>query len=115
MKSNFNRRSFFKLSLTSFAVLPIVGRSADALAAACSAKAPAGKNVIQATDSMAKNNAYVADATASKDAKYKAGANCGNCIFYQKAKEDSGHAPCPMMGNKFVSTCGWCKLYKVKA
>jgi hypothetical protein len=55
------------------------------------------------------------DSNSSKNALHKAGQSCANCNFYTVAKADSGYAPCAMMGNKFVTNCGWCKSFKAKA
>ena len=57
---------------------------------------------------------YVADATKSKDPKYTAGSNCGNCVLFQgKATDKAG--PCPLYAGKQVSTAGWCSAYAKKA
>ncbi|OUR97058.1 hypothetical protein A9Q84_12055 [Halobacteriovorax marinus] len=106
-----SRRSFFKKAFATMAVVPFMG---EAFAKACvAAAAPVGKKVLKLTDKAAKRLKYVLDATMSKHKKYKQGAICGNCKFYKLKKEASGHAPCSMMGNKYVTTCGWCKSYRL--
>lgn len=104
-----NRRSFFQMGLASLATLPLASK---VFASACPASAPAGKAVATETDPMASKLEYVADNTKSKNALHKAGDTCGGCKFYQKAKTEGGYAPCPMVGNKYVSSCGWCKSFK---
>jgi hypothetical protein len=101
------RRDFFKTSLMSLATF-VTAR--EAFAAACKVgAAPAGKKV-------AKNKSrldYVLNAADAKGhKKFKAGSNCLNCKWYKKKKEVGGYAPCPMMANKYVSACGWCKSWK---
>lgn len=113
---NLNRRSFFSLALTAMAVVPFALKSNKSEAApACPTAPPAGKQVAKVGEGMGKSLEYVELASTSKNAKYKAGANCGNCKYYNVAKEAGGYAPCTMMGMKFVTTCGWCKSYLVKA
>lgn len=113
MKNNLSRRSFFQMFLGVVAVAPVVFKMGEANAAACGA-APAGKKVAQVGTGMAKGLDYVAVATDSKHAKYKAGQDCGNCKFYQAAKAEKDYAPCTMMGMSFVASCGWCKSYLKK-
>jgi len=115
MENNFSRRSFFKLSLSSLVALPFVLKSTKALAESCPAAAPAGKATASPTEGMGKSLEYVVDAKTSKNKIFKAGQNCGNCKFYAADKAAGGYAPCAMMGNKFVTNCGWCKSYKAKA
>lgn len=113
MENNkYSRRSFFKLGLSSLVAVPFLAKSANALAAGCPTTAPAGKQIASSTEGMGKSLEYVTDATTTKNALHKAGNNCGNCKFYNKKQEAGGYAPCAMMGNKFVTTCGWCKSYK---
>jgi hypothetical protein len=114
--SNVDRRSFFKMALTVIAVVPFAIKGiASASAAGCPTTAPAGKQVAQVGVGMAKSLEYVEVASASKNAKYKAGANCMNCKFYNDKKAEGGYAPCTMMGMKYVTNCGWCKSYQAKA
>jgi hypothetical protein len=116
MENKFTRRSFFSFSLAGLAALPFLTKAGKAFAAdACPTSAPAGKAVASSTEGMGKNLVYVTDAKTSKHALYKAGQNCANCTFYTAAKAEGGYAPCAMMGNKFVTNCGWCKSYKAKA
>lgn len=112
---NLDRRSFFKFALSAAAVTPLIFKSQSSLAAGCPTAAPAGKQVAKAGEGMAKSLEYVEVASASKNAKFKAGANCGNCKYYNDKKAEGGYAPCTMMGMKFVTNCGWCKSYLAKA
>jgi len=111
MNTTTSRRNFFKKTLATVAIVPFMG---EAFAKACvMAAAPVGKKVLALTDKAAKRLKYILDATKSTHKKYKAGDACGNCKFYKLKKEASGHAPCSMMGNKYVTTCGWCKSYRL--
>lgn len=116
MDDKLTRRSFFQMAVAAAAIVPFALKS-NALSAAdaCPAKVPAGKALGSPTEGMGKSLEYVLDAKTSKNPKYKAGSDCGNCKFYNAAKADSGHAPCTMMGMKYVSQCGWCKSYAAKA
>lgn len=110
------RRSFFQFAFVGFVGLPILLNPSKALSAdKCAAVPPKGKMVAKAGEGMAKTLQYVEDAKTSKNAKYKAGAHCGNCKFYNVAKEEGFYAPCTMLGMKYVTTCGWCISYIVKA
>lgn len=111
-----SRRSFFQFALVGVVGVPMLMSSMKSFAAdKCPAVPPKGKMIAKPGEGMAKTLQYVEDAKTSKNAKYKAGADCGNCKFYNRAKEDSAHAPCTMMGMKFVTTCGWCASYALKA
>jgi len=115
-EKNLDRRSFFSLALTAFAVVPFALKSQSAAAAAaCPTTAPAGKQVAKVGEGMAKGLEYVEVASTSKNAKFKAGSNCGNCKYFNVAKGEGGYAPCTMMGMKYVTNCGWCKSYLAKA
>ncbi|MGB0452275.1 MAG: high-potential iron-sulfur protein [Bacteriovoracaceae bacterium] len=117
------RRDLFKAIAGLSALLPLGKVLAQAKKAApaktggaCSAKpAPKGKKVLKEGDKTAKRVKYVDNATTSKHKKYKAGQLCSNCSFYKPKKKetDLGWAKCPMVGNKYVSACGWCNKYKV--
>lgn len=111
-----SRRSFFQYSLTAAIAAPLLIHSSDLFAQAkCPATPPAGKMVAKPGEGMAKSLQYVEDAKTSKHAKFKAGADCGNCKFFNKAKAEGGYAPCTMMGMRYVSSCGWCTTYMLKA
>lgn len=115
-KNSLSRRSFFKFAAAAVAVVPFVAKATKTLAAdACPAAGPAGKAIASTTEGMGKTLQYVTDAKTSKNAKYKAGAKCGTCKFYNAAKAEGGFAPCTMMGMKFVTNCGWCSSFAVKA
>jgi hypothetical protein len=115
MENKFSRRSFFKFGLSSLAVVPFLTKATSAFAADACGTAPAGKQLASPTEGMGKTAEYVMDAKTTKNALHKAGNNCGNCKFFNDKQAATGYAPCAMMGNKFVSNCGWCKLYKSKA
>ncbi len=116
MENKFSRRSFFTFSLSGLAIIPFFAKAGKLFAAdACPTKAPAGKPLAMSTEGMGKNLEYVIDANTSKNALHKAGQSCANCNFYTVAKAEGGYAPCVMMGNKYVTSCGWCKSFKAKA
>lgn len=113
-ENKLNRRSFFQFALA-LSSLSLLGKPTKLLAAEkCSTTPPPGKNIASPNEGMGKTLEYVVDASTSKNAKYKAGANCANCKFYNTAKLEGGHAPCTMLGMKYVSNCGWCKSYLSK-
>lgn len=115
MKEKLTRRSFFQMAIASAVVVPFALKGVNAVAAeSCPKVGPAGKQLGVPTEGMGKSLEYVLDAKTSKNAKYKAGDNCGNCKFYNQAKADGGYAPCTMMGMKYVTNCGWCKSYAKK-
>lgn len=105
-----DRRKFFQSALITVAGLT---GARKVLANECKVgAAPAGQKV--AADKERLDYESVA-ANAKGNAKYVEGSTCANCKFYKKEKEQNGFAPCPMMANKFVSNCGWCKSYAKKA
>ena len=109
------RRYFFQLAIAGIVGVPMLMNSIKSFAVdKCPAIPPKGKVIAKPTEGMGKTLQYVEDAKTSKNAKYKAGAHCGNCKFYNLAKEDSAYAPCTMMGMKFVANCGWCASYALK-
>lgn len=111
-----NRRSFFKMALSAFAVVPLVLKSTETLASAVcpGSTAPAGKKLAKVGVGMAKGLDYVESAETSKNAKYQKGQNCGNCKYFNDKKLETGYAPCTMLGMSYVTTCGWCKSYLKK-
>ena len=116
MGDKLNRRSFFQLAIAATLTVPFIAKTTKLFASdSCPATSPAGKPVAQPNEGMGKTLEYVTDATTSKNTKYKAGKNCGNCKFYNAAKAEAGYAPCTMLGMKYVTTCGWCKTYLQKA
>lgn len=115
-KETLSRRSFFKFALAGAAVVPFVAKATKSFAAdACPKTAPAGKQIAKPGEGMAKSLNYVEDAKTAKHAKFKAGASCATCKFYNAAKAEGGYAPCTMMGMKFVTNCGWCSSFAAKA
>lgn len=117
MDDKFSRRSFFQFAVAGLTVVPFIFKATKSFAAAeaCPAVAPKGKALGVPTEGMGKSLEYVLDAKTSKNAKYKAGSSCNNCKFYNAAKAEGGYAPCTMMGMKYVTHCGWCKSYALKA
>lgn len=116
MEDKLTRRSFFQMAVAAATIVPFALKATKSLAAdSCPKGPPAGKSIASETEGMGKGLEYVADAKTSKNAKYKAGMDCGNCKFFNAAKAEGGYAPCTMMGMKYVSTCGWCKSYAKKA
>lgn len=92
-----------------FMMQTVVGASALA-----SGVAMAAAPMVAETDANAKALGYVADATKSKNAKYKAGSACGNCALYQ-GKAGAASGPCPLFAGKQVSAKAWCTAYAKKA
>lgn len=113
-EKNLNRRSFFKFAVVGAVVAPLILKTSKAVAAGACGTAPAGKQVAEVGVGMAKSLDYVTAAETSKNTKYAKGQNCGNCKYYNEKKAESGHAPCTMMGMKYVTNCGWCKSYLKK-
>ena len=70
--------------------------------------------LVAETDANAKGLAYSADATKSKNAKYKAGQNCANCALFQ-GKAGDAEGGCPLFAGKQVSAKAWCSAYAKKA
>lgn len=104
------------MAVAAATIVPFALKATSSLAAdSCPKAPPAGKALGSPTEGMGKNLEYVLDAKTSKNAKYTAGSNCGNCKFYNDKKAEGGYAPCTMMGMKYVTTCGWCKSYAKKA
>ncbi len=91
-----------------FMMQSVVGASALASGVAMAATA------VAETDANAKALGYVADATKSKHAKYKAPAACGNCALFQ-GKAGAAAGGCPLFAGKEVSAKGWCSAYAKKA
>lgn len=60
-------------------------------------------------DPTAKAMSYIEDATASKNALYKAGSICANCQFYHGP--DVGYGTCQLFPGKAVNAKGWCTSY----
>ena len=115
-ENSVTRRSFFKFALAGAAVVPFVLKATNSFAAdKCPTTPPAGKPMVNSNEGMGKSFQYVADATTSKHAKYKAGSHCANCKFFNANKGEGGYAPCTMMGMKWVTNCGWCTSYAAKA
>ncbi len=109
-----NRRSAIKsliFAVTGFTLLRNSFFTSEAKATSCPAEPPAGKNVQKVGEGMGKTQEYVTDTASLKHAKYKTGDSCSNCKHYKKDKEEGGYAPCIMMANKYVTSCGWCKVY----
>lgn len=80
------------------------------------ADAPTGVRV-QESDPIAMALGYRADATRVDRAKfptYGPGHRCGTCQLFQGAAGARWGA-CPIMGNKLVSTQGWCSAWAQKS
>lgn len=106
------RRLFLKSIATALLAVPFVKAMAQDKKE-CPASAPADVKIVTSDAAPGKGLDYVALATESKNAKYKSGQDCSNCKFFKADKANGGYAPCTMMANKFVSSCGWCKSYTV--
>jgi hypothetical protein len=112
------RRNFLAKSLTFFGLVPLMNMG-KLFAAKCPQALKIDSEIVLAklidpSGATGKRLAYSANAEDSKGhKKYVAGSLCGNCKFYNVKKEDQAHAPCSMAGNKYVSSCGWCKTFKL--
>lgn len=110
------RRSFFKAAALGLSALPLLN-AGNAFAKACPQADPkdpkALKKLLDVKSKKATRLDYVANAVDSKHKKYKKGDDCGNCKFYKAKKEVENYAPCSMVGNRYVASCGWCKSHKV--
>lgn len=115
---NNSRRAFFKKSLMALVALPLLKSNKSMAAVACPQDPPKDKKaaakLLEADSSTGKRLEYVANASDSKNKKYKAGQNCGNCNFYAQKKMVENYAPCSMAANRYVANCGWCKSYREK-
>ena len=132
MKNINTRRTFFKWAFTSLGLVALVKSNNVLAEQTCPAAAPTDekvkKKLLKTTSSTAKRVAYVDNsATAKKNhaafmksndkklkgfKKYKDGSNCLGCKHYKNPKD--GYGKCPMVGNKYVPGCGWCKLFAAK-
>lgn len=63
-------------------------------------------------DPTAKALGYVEDASASTNAKHKAGDDCANCQFYTGGA--TGRGPCQLFPGKSVNAKGWCVSHSPK-
>lgn len=100
-----SRRRFLKLAAGTTAAAVVLGnlpRQAQA------ADLPA----VTEADPTAKALDYVEDAAASKNAKYKAGDDCANCMFYSGGP--TGRGPCQLFPGKSVNAKGWCVSHAPK-
>ena len=61
---------------------------------------------LDASDPAAKALGYVDDASATTNARHKAGDACANCQFYSGGP--TGYGPCQIFAGKSVSAKGWC-------
>lgn len=109
---SFNRRCLLKAGTMGLFAVPFLSMS-KAIAAGCSADAAAcKKGLMDKTDKRFKKYEYTLDAgTAKAHKKFKPNANCGNCNFYKIKKEKNSNAPCAMLGQKCVVSCGWCNKW----
>jgi hypothetical protein len=60
---------------------------------------------------------YIDDAAkvdVKKNATYKAGSNCSNCLQLSGGTEKDVWRPCNLFPNKLVNSKGWCKVYVKK-
>jgi len=103
-----DRRRFLKVAAATAAValLPagLPARAADAVK-------------LTEDDPTAKALGYVANAgkvDATKEAAFKKGSTCGNCMLYQAAQDKGGFAPCAAFPGKTVSKAGWCRAWAAK-
>lgn len=110
MSDTFNsRRNFLRSLVLGAASLPLL-RSTDLFAADAlphlDVADPAAK-ALGYTESTAKIDA-------AKEATFKKGSNCANCVLYQNAAEQKGYAPCSAFPGKSVNANGWCRVWAAK-
>ena len=118
-----NRRNLFKLGAYTIASLPlfktIKAFAAQTLGLDACPVAPTDAKVKKEVAAVGKYD-YILNSTESTHAKYTDGSACGNCKFYKAKIKDGafnkheieGYSKCSMLGNKYVSRCGWCNKYK---
>lgn len=96
-----DRRRFLGGVAVSAVLIPLAGmRFANA----------AGMPHLSPSDPTAKALNYVAVATTSKSAAYKAGHECANCALYQGDRKGAW-GPCAVFPGKDVDAKGWCSSY----
>lgn len=89
------RRTLLKLSMAG--AVPILWRGAFVQAA----------DPVDENDPMAKQLAYVHDASQSNDPKRQADQTCANCQLFQAADGEEWGG-CPLFQDKLVNAEGWC-------
>ena len=108
MQASPDRRRFLRLVAAGAASLPLL-RFAPAQAA--------DTPHLTVDDPTAKALGYVESASkidASKETAFKAGSDCGNCMFFQAAQASGDYAPCQLFPGKAVNKNGWCRSYAKK-
>ena len=109
MSSSCNRRQFLK-----FATTAVAGVASGSLLMSPGALAA---EKLAVTDPTAVALGYVEDAAkidAKKEAAFKAGSTCANCVLYQAAQAAGNAAPCGAFGGKLVAAKGWCRAWAPK-
>ena len=105
-ENNESRRRFLKVAAGTAAAAVILGglprfaRAADL-------------PHVAESDPTAKALGYVEDASKSKDAKRKPGAECTNCQFYSGGA-GAPYGPCQLFPGKSVASKGWCVSHAPK-
>ena len=105
IKTNLERRNFFRLAAGSVGAAALVGvlpqlAHADDLPH------------LTSDDPTAKALNYTEDSTKAP-APHQEGQACANCNFYQGAA--TGYGPCQLFAGKAVNSKGWCAGYAKKA
>jgi len=70
------------------------------------------------SDPTAKALGYVengAALTPQKEASFKAGSSCANCLQYVAAEAKGGYGPCKIFPGKSVAAKGWCRAWVATA
>ena len=114
-----NRRRLFQMGLSAVAALPLLRATSAFAEDSCPTPDPDSKYAkakkIDPKSGNAKRLDYVNNAADAKDHnKFKEGSNCGNCRFFRvktSKESDKDWAPCTMLANRYVPSCGWCKQY----
>jgi hypothetical protein len=112
-----NRRKFLTKSLALLGFIPFLNLNKSFAAVKCPQELKIDAknvldNLLDPSSPMAKGLAYYPNASDGKThQKYKQGNLCGNCKFYDATKEEQAHAPCSLIGKKYVASCGWCQSY----
>jgi len=104
-----SRRDFLRGIVLGAAALPLL-RSTDIFAAEALphlAESDPTATALGYTENAAKIDA-------AKEAAFKKGSTCANCVLYQTAAEQKGYAPCSAFPGKSVNAKGWCRVWAAK-
>lgn len=105
-----SRRNFLRGIVWGTAALPLL-RATDLIAAEALPH-------LAESDATATALGYIENAVkvdVAKETAFKKGSNCANCVLYQNAAEQNGHAPCSAFPGKSVNAKGWCRVWAAKS